>query len=250
LKDCDGNFHTGVLPDSNHMQAKVTSRTQAAYERIQSDIVAGHLLPGARLKIDDLCKSLGVSLGAVREALSRLTADGLVVSQPQRGFLVSPISASDLKDLTMVRCEIEAMCLRRAIALGDVAWESEVLAGLHRITRTPATDANNPKHYRDDWAEMHDEFHDTLVAPCDSPWLLRIRSQLFLRSTRYRRLSGPFGKRDRDVNAEHTAIVEAVLARDEAAAVARMSEHIQATTDILLASKALWSAETEPSLAG
>ena len=228
----------------------MTSRTQAAYEQIRSDIIAGYLLPGARLKIDDLCKSLGVSLGAVREALSRLTSDGLVVSQPQRGFVVSPISASDLKDLTMVRCEIEALCLRRAIELGDVAWEAEVLAALHRITRTPAIDANDPKHYREDWGKLHDAFHETLVAVCGSPWLLRLRSQLYLRSDRYRRLSLPLAEHDRDVNAEHTAIADAVLARDADAAVARMSEHIQKTTDILLSSKALRAAEDEPTLAG
>lgn len=226
-------------------QNNATSRTQAAYERIRADIVAGYLLPGSRLKIDSLTEALGVSLGAVREALSRLTSDGLVVAQPQRGFVVSPISAADLEDLTMVRCEIEALCLRRAIKLGDVAWEAQLVAALHHLLGTPSTDTSDPKHYREDWAVLHDKFHETMVSACESPWLLRLREQLYVRSERYRRLSLPLAEYDRDVDAEHNAIAEAVLARDAEAAVNRTAEHLQTTTRILLTSDALARATLE-----
>ena len=57
------------------------SMTQDVYERLRADILACRLVPGSKLRINELCLLLGgVSLGAVREALSRLTADGFVLS--------------------------------------------------------------------------------------------------------------------------------------------------------------------------
>src|SRR6202040_4309014 len=100
-----------------------SSLTQGAYEALRGDLLACRILPGRKLKIQELCTRFSVSLGAIREALSRLTSEGLVVAEPQRGFRAAPISASDLVDLTMVRVEIDSLCLRRAIACGDVDWE-------------------------------------------------------------------------------------------------------------------------------
>src|ERR1700722_6476034 len=100
------------------------SLTQEAYERLRADLLACRLQPGQRLRINELCKRLSVSLGAVGEALSRLTSEGLVSAEPQLGFTVAPISAIDLHDLTMVRIEIEGLCLRQSVANGDLSWES------------------------------------------------------------------------------------------------------------------------------
>src|SRR5438132_9546483 len=91
--------------------------TQAAYEGLRADLLACRIPPGSRLKIQELCTRLSVSLGAIREALSRLTSEGLVVAEPQRGFRAAPISAEDLSDLTRTRIKIESLCLRRAIEL-------------------------------------------------------------------------------------------------------------------------------------
>src|SRR5580704_15575985 len=111
--------------------------TQGAYEGLRADLLACRILPGKKLKIQDLCDRFSVSLGAIREALSRLTSDGLVVSEPQRGFRAAPISVAELQDLTMVRIEIESLCLRRAIVVGTVDWESRLVAAFHRLSRTP-----------------------------------------------------------------------------------------------------------------
>ena len=102
--------------------APSTNLTQAAYEGLRADLLACRIIPGKKLKIQDLCDRFSVSLGAVREALSRLTSEGLVVAEPQRGFRAAPISAADLVDLTMVRVEIDTLCLKRAIAGGNVDW--------------------------------------------------------------------------------------------------------------------------------
>jgi DNA-binding transcriptional MocR family regulator len=76
------------------------SLTSAVQERLRADILSTRLLPGQKLHIAGLAKQFSVSLAAVREALSRLVADGLVQASDQRGFRVSPVSPADLRVAT------------------------------------------------------------------------------------------------------------------------------------------------------
>lgn len=214
--------------------APKSSLTQEAYERLRADLLACRLKPGERLRINDLCKHLSVSLGAVREALSRLTSEGLVSAEPQRGFRAAPISATELKDLTMVRTEIDGLCLRRAIAAGDVAWEGRIVASYHQLSRTPYHAPDDPQRLSDEFSRVHANFHEELVSACDSRWLRRLRGMLFAQSERYRGLSVPLARFDRDRNREHRELMEAVLARDADTAVASMKAHVETTLRILL----------------
>ncbi len=210
------------------------SLTQGAYDQLRADILSGRLRPGERIKINDLCAQLAVSLGAVREALSRLTAEGLVVAEPNRGFYVTPISEAELLDLTAARIEIEALCLRRALAAGDVAWEAGVLSSFHQLSRTPPLLDGNGRRLSADWNRLHRGFHDALLGACDSPWLMRLRAMLFAQSERYHRLSVPIALAERDVDGEHRAIMEAVIARDAEQAVTLLTSHMTRTMRLLL----------------
>ncbi|HXU58146.1 MAG TPA: FCD domain-containing protein [Verrucomicrobiae bacterium] len=211
--------------------------TQGAYEDLRADLLSCRILPGSRLKIQELCTRLSVSLGAIREALSRLTSEGLVVAEPQRGFRAAPISPEDLSDLTRVRIEIEALCLRRAIALGDVDWEARLVAAFHRLSRTPERAPSDPVRSNDEWAAAHAAFHLALVEGCGSPWLLRLHSQLYDQSERYRRLSVSLARQTRKIGDEHQAIMDAALGRDAEKAVALVTAHMTETTNILLTAK-------------
>lgn len=217
-------------------EGNAASLTQAAYERLRADLLACRLAPGEKLRIADLCERLSVSLGAVREALSRLTAEGLVVAEPQRGFRAAPISSAELRDLTAVRVEIEGMCLRRSIASGDLAWEERLVAAHHRMARLPERDPADPQRAHEPWAEAHAAFHRALVAGGDSPWLLRLRELLYAQTERYRRLSLPLSRAPRDLLREHRDIMEAALAHESDRACALLATHLETTTWILLGS--------------
>src|SRR5882762_2291318 len=91
------------------------SRTQHAYDALRQELLECRFQPGQPLRIGELCKRFNVSQGAVREALSRLTSEGLVEAEPQRGFRVTPVSVEDLRDLVSARGAIEQICLRQAI---------------------------------------------------------------------------------------------------------------------------------------
>ncbi len=210
------------------------SLTQQAYARIRGDILTCRLVPGERLNIALLAKQLAASPGAVREALSRLISEGLVETEPHRGFRVTPLSVADLNDLTTVRIEIEGLALRRSIANGDVRWESALVGAYHHLSRVPFVCADDAQRISEEWIEAHRQFHDALVAACDSVWLMRMRRMLFAQSDRYRRLSLPLGDRVRDVDREHRQIMRAAIERDADSAVDRLGRHLRQTTAIVL----------------
>src|SRR5690349_12276640 len=83
----------GLSFDENLADERPRSLTSAVHGRLRADILSTRLLPGQKLHIAGLAKQFSVSLAAVREALSRLVADGLVQASDQRGFRVSPVSA-------------------------------------------------------------------------------------------------------------------------------------------------------------
>ncbi len=228
-------YYSGVM--SNDLNRK--SLGSRAYDRLREEVLTCRLAPGERLNINQLCTELGFSLGAVREAISKLTAEGLVQADPNRGFSVAPISTSELRDLTGVRIEIETLCLRRSMVIGDVAWEASVLAAYHIMSNTPQIVGGDVAQASGDWWIAHAAFHRALVSACDSPWLMRLRDQLFAQSERYRMLGGRYGLRDRrDVNREHKDIADAVLARDIDRATGLMDSHLEKTTSMLLDARA------------
>jgi DNA-binding GntR family transcriptional regulator len=203
------------------------------FDALRADILSCRLLPDEKLRINDFCERFEVSLPAVREALSKLSAEGLVISEPQRGYRVAPVSAEDLRDLTETRIELETICLTRSIAHGSVEWETSLVGALHRITRTPYRVPDDPSRLNDAWVDAHFALHEALVSACGSNRLLLIRKQCYEQSERYRRLSVPLYKQTRDVLAEHQAIVQAALARDVPRTVALMSMHLRLTADIV-----------------
>ncbi len=230
----DGTGRIGYLGTMPRTIPVSFSRTQDVYERLRAELLNGHAEPATRLKINDLCRAHGVSLSAVREALSRLTSEGLVIAEPQRGFSVAPVSADELTDLTQVRTRIECLCLERAIAVGDVDWEAQIVAAFHHLSRTPERDANDPQRMSDARSAAHATFHDALASGCDSPWLLRLRGALYVQSERYRRLSVSVKGIARDLNREHQDIMEATLARDAKRACRLMTKHLELTKKMLL----------------
>jgi len=98
-----------------------------AFVRIREDIVHGRLLPGEKLKPDMLHQRYKLGLSPIREALSRLTSDGLAITEGQRGFFVAPVSLDELKDVANLRITV----LRDRARGFDPPWRRE-LGGRHR----------------------------------------------------------------------------------------------------------------------
>lgn len=210
-------------------------RSQAtfAYEAIRGDILTGLHTPDKKLKIQDLANELAVSPGAVREALSRLVPEQLVVSRDQRGFAVAPLSIGDLEDLTDLRCEIEAIALRKSVEQGDVDWEAGLLAAAHRLRVTPMR-IDGHVGLNPGWVAAHSGFHAALVAACGSRRLIALHAQLYEQSERYRGLSSHL-ETTRNVDDEHQEIVNLALDRDADGLINATLDHLRRTTNLIVA---------------
>src|SRR3546814_8042529 len=97
------------------------------HHRLREDIVSCVLEPGQRLRFEQLKEIYGASYSTLREALSSLVAEQLVVAEGQRGFRVASISAADLLDLTDARVLLEREAVRRAIERADASSRAKTM---------------------------------------------------------------------------------------------------------------------------
>lgn len=207
--------------------------TTQAYDAMRRDILSGHLEPGSPLRINALAAEREVSLSVIREALVRLSEQGLVTSSPNQGFRVVPLSVEDLDDLTQLRVELEAMALRRSIQHGTLEWEAAIVSTHHVLA---STDMFEPGTHvvRDEWVIAHERFHLALLASCRSRRLLGVVEGLNAAANVYRQWAVEPGlEGGRDVAAEHRHLMELVTARRAHEAVAALRRHIELTAAIL-----------------
>jgi len=146
--------------------AEPKTLVESAYRALRRDIIEGRLAPGEKLRVEHLKDNYGVGAGTLREALSLLISDALVVSQGQRGFRVAPVSLEDFEDITQTRVMLECDALRQSIAMGDDAWEASLLAAFHRLAK--AEEKRIGSEDREEWEERNRIFHEVLIAACPS----------------------------------------------------------------------------------
>lgn len=221
------------------IQLKKSSRegkTQASevFERLRADIVHCQLQPGQRLRFEELRANYGVGLSPLREALMRLSSDGLVTLEDQRGFRVAPVSRADLIDLTMMREELETKALSLSLEKGGDEWEANLISSFHMLLKLTKLTGPNKELVDPEWEVRHQNFHDALVAACGSPILLHFRSLLSAQAARYRQLAVHYLKHPRGDIEEHKHLLDAALARDSVRLCAAMRMHFRHTTEIVL----------------
>ena len=212
-----------------------TTRSDCVYALLRADVLAGRRPPGQRLKFSDLSTSYDASVTVIREALTRLAGEGLVVAEPRLGYSVTDLSADRLNELTDARLELEAMVFARSVEHGDLQWESQMVAAHHRLENTPYLTTDEPVRITDEWAEAHARFHEALLEGCDNRRLYHIAIGLRSEAELYRRWSQPLGsEKNRDLAAEHRRLLDTALARNVPDAKQALREHISHTTRLLL----------------
>jgi len=216
--------------------SRISTQASSVYDRLQTDILTGHLQPGRKLRLKDLIEEYETGNSPLREALNRLSANGMVVREENRGFRVSPANTAELAELTRTRCWLEEIALRESIAHGDVEWEERIVLAFHWLTRAAQNKDEATKATAPEWEEHHREFHLALISACESNILIDFCAQLNKRSFRYRNLAEVVEYRDRHELEEHRELQQAVLNRDADKAVELMKKHYTVTSDILLAS--------------
>lgn len=218
-----------------HPPVAARSLANAVFARIRASILAGAYEPGARLSPRTIAAESAVSMSVVREALTRLAEQGLVVAEPQLGFSVVKLDMEDVRDISSLRILIEGAALRSAIENADVEYEARVLACHHRLSRTPESADDPSQGMREEWSAAHAEFHAALLSGSPSQRLRDLAASLRETAELYRRWSGmarPLHGR-RDIAGEHRALMQAALDRDADRAVEVLRAHINTTTVLL-----------------
>lgn len=204
-------------------------------DRMREDILSGRLVPGERLKFETLRDTYGASMGSLRETLTQLAGEGLVVAETNRGFCVAPVSVSDLLDITELRVDLECKALISAMQDGGDEWEARIIAAFHLMQKLEPSLRKGAGHEPDLWTARHREFHEALVSACNSAWVLRFRQTLFDQARRYRSLSMKHSSTPGRME-QHQALMEAVLSRNTEKACAIAESHIRDTAKNILQS--------------
>ena len=200
------------------------------FQSLRSDIVNGSLKPGARLRFIELQARYGIGTSPIREALSRLAADRLVIQEVNRGFSVPPLSLDDFADITALRLTLERGAIRASIARGDEAWEEELVLAHHRLRRLgrPESDPED-ESIPEEWERRHRAFHMALIAASGSPWTLHFCGVLYDQFDRYRRRAGRDAAVQAGLSRQHDQLAESAIARDAARADSILEDHINTT---------------------
>lgn len=231
----------------------VATKTEFAYRTLRQEILETRLRPGAPLKLGVMREAYGIGWTPLREALSRLEAEHLVISSANKGYTVAPVSMEELSDLTNARRLVELPMLAESIANGGEQWETALVAAHFRLSRCKPPVENPEELVITDWEERHEAFHLALLSASKSQWLMRFYVQIKDQLRRHHRIlaiapglaasKGP-GWRDSAAfhalsNAlalePHTELMNAALDHDVELAVGLLGAHIELTKQVFVA---------------
>lgn len=203
----------------------VNGAVEAAYRYIRNAIISGDLRSGETLQEARLAERIGLSRTPVREALSRLSNEGLVVLERYRRGQVASFSSADVAEIFRLRAKIEAHGARRAatrISAADIAHLEMIEAEMERVF----DDLGWHKHLAR-FDQLNNDFHATIARAADSPRLEKIlASSLELPASIFNFYSEPVEERTRRTHRQHHEIMDALKAGNEDWAEAAMGAHL------------------------
>lgn len=199
---------------------RVRSVVGLAHDEIRSMIVSGALPPGSRLGQGELADQLGISRGSVREALRRLTGDGLVEFEVNRGFFVADMGLDNVRRRLEVRLTLEPEIARLAAARRTDADLAAMRATIELEAAARSSDDAHDQSRAFHLAVAAATGNDTFVRVLESLWIADVGRRLLAERRRM-----PTWQHD-DVD-EHRAIVAAIEARNGRKAAVLMRGHVE-----------------------
>lgn len=180
---------------------------------LKNDIIRGVFEPNQKLLLAELKDRYQTGTSPVREAMFRLEACGFLRLENQKGFSVSPISASDCEDLYSTRILLEKEALSQSLKYGDDDWEGRVVSSYHKLAKIETAKTFSSKR----WEERHNNYHQSLTGAAKSIHLIHMVDNFRDLTERYRVIWLRSSKKERSFAqsvGEHHDLHEAALARD------------------------------------
>ncbi|MCB1999628.1 MAG: GntR family transcriptional regulator [Burkholderiaceae bacterium] len=212
-------------PHASHFSATVSQRVAAELRR---RILHGELLPGQRLKIDELAAMCAVSHMPIRQALGELEGEGVLEVLPHRGAVIKGVDAPFVRNLYDVREAIEGLLVERCAERIDAAGVARLASAIAEYEATPHADTAG-------LLQANRRFHDTINEVADNPLAVRMLAdgRLLIEALRLRFGYGP--RRIDEVIDQHQAIYNAIASHDVARAGQLAREHCRGASQDLLA---------------
>ena len=195
-----------------------------AYRRIRSDIVLGRLTPGRRLPLERMKEAYGASVSTLRELFSRLATEGLLIAEGSRGFQVSAVSTTNLREVAAMRKLLECHGLKESFQRGNLEWEGRVVAAHHKLATMERRMASNERSPAETWRQYDWAFHVALISACGSDLLLETYESVCDKYLRYQMIAAVF--RGHVAADEHRVLLESALARDWERAQQTLTTHV------------------------
>ena len=193
-----------------------------AYAALRDDIVEWRLLPGTLLAEVEQSERLGVSRTPLREALGRLTAEGLTTAAGGRGVVVTGISLEDIDELFELRETLEGRAAELAAERGD----PDDFARLHRELLAAPALISGDDPARHDYYSLVARLDAAIDTAVSNTYLAQAMGALRVHLVRVRRLAADDAARLEAAAAEHAAIAEAIAARNPRLAHAATTVHL------------------------
>lgn len=226
-----------------NVDIKARTKSEHAYNNLRRDILETKLAPLSQLKLNNIQETYELGWTPLREALSRLEAEHLVISTPNKGYVVAPVSVNELEDLTKTKTTIELPLLREAMEFGDKNWEAEIVAAHYRLSKeTSPLEGHADADSYIAWTHIHNAFHSVLLSASRSLWMQRFHAQVtdhLRRHGRVLRASMSYSQPEIFLDAlknspalyeahsmdAHTALMEAVINRQVEKACELVAHH-------------------------
>jgi DNA-binding GntR family transcriptional regulator len=200
-----------------------SSKSDVAYHELRRLILTGALPAGSRLAQYELADNLGMSITPLREAIRRLSSEGLIELDNHKDARVATISAPEARQLFEVRLALDPAAV-------ELAAQRRTDDDITRMRATVARLLPVTRQWGEDALVAHREFHRALYLASHNDMLIKLLDDLWDKSDRYRRLGLelPAGAEPRTIDLnEHHQILDLVVARDDAAAGALTRRHTQ-----------------------
>ncbi|MEG3086441.1 GntR family transcriptional regulator [Sphingomonas sp. PB4P5] len=210
------------------MSLVVRTLSERVFEIVREQIVTGALPDLLPIRQDALANDLGVSKIPLREALARLEQEGLLTSQPNRGYFVQPMSAAQADEIFELRLALEP---RSAAFASTLANDADRAAAYEAFELLDSAANNNLAEV----AIRNRAFHTALVRPGDKLLTTQLVERLAVLAERYVVAQLKPAGRDARAHLEHRGLIDAWLARDVPLLTERLTAHIQGTLDDLRA---------------
>jgi DNA-binding GntR family transcriptional regulator len=208
--------------------------SDVVFRQIRQDIISGALPPGAKIKLEQAKDRYSIGISSLREILSRLTTENLVVAEGQRGFEVCPASRQELLELADLRIVLETHAIALSFAEGNLEWEGRIVAAHHRLAAAEKKLLAGDVSRTIDWVRYDWEFHQAIVSACNSSTLMATLSSVFDRFLRYHMLAESF--RGKSVVDDHKHLFDLAIQRDVEGAAAVVRRHVQSGVEHVLKS--------------